>query len=334
METKYGFNFLWMFVWHEGEEAPAPDLEALDFLAEYNLRFVRIPTDYRHWTRDFNYREMDESVLEKIDGYLDACRQRGLHLNLNMHRAPGYCVNRWDLEKHRLWTDPEAQEGFAYQWAEFARRYKGVPNTDLSFDLVNEPGRNEETGMTRENHAAVIRRTIEAIHEVDPQREIVIDGVGCGNQAIPELADAGAIHSGRGYTPFQLSHYRAGWVSSDPDSMPEPAWPDFKVGDRVWNREALVEFYRPWREVEARGTPVMIGEFGCYDKTPNDVALAWFEDLFSIYKEYGWSYCMWNFKGPFGVIEHGRPGTRYERIGPYHVDRALFDLYLNGRVDA
>jgi hypothetical protein len=41
---------------------------------------------------------------------------------------------------------------------------------------------------------------------------------------------------------------------------------------------------------------------------------------------------MWNFKGPFGIIEHGRAGAKFEEYHGYPVDRALFELYLENRV--
>ncbi len=73
----YGFNFLWMFIFQD-KPAPAPDEHALDFLAEFGFNFARIPTDYRFWTRDFDYFHPDESVWETIDSYLAACRARGM----------------------------------------------------------------------------------------------------------------------------------------------------------------------------------------------------------------------------------------------------------------
>jgi hypothetical protein len=60
--------------------------------------------------------------------------------------------------------------------------------------------------------------------------------------------------------------------------------------------------------------------------------MRWYMDLLSIYKELGWGYAMWNFQGPFGIIEHGRPGARLESIAGYHVDRALLELLLESRV--
>ncbi len=326
---RYGFNFLWMFVWQPDRGPQPPDEKALDFMAELGFNFVRIPTDYRFWTTDFDYFHPDEAVFAALDRYLEACQARGFQMSLNLHRAPGYCINRNDLERHNLWLDPIAQDAFVFLWETFARRYKGIPSEALSFDLLNEPPGIGQYGMTRENHAALIRRTVAAIRAIDPAREIVIDGLGGGHIAMPELADLGVVHSGRGYQPMLVSHYRAEWWSGS-EGLPEPVYPGEWAG-KFWNREALRAFYQPWREVEAAGATVHIGEFGCYNMTPNDVALRWFTDLFGIYREFGWGFALWNFAGPFGIVEHGRPGTVYEEMHGYKVDRALLDLMLASR---
>jgi len=333
-KNKYGFNFLWMFSKMDENAPPkAPALDELDFMAEYSFNFVRIPTDYRFWTKNFDYKNPDESVFENyIDKYLEECTKRNLHMCLNIHRAPGYCINRNDLEKHSLWTDGEAQDGFAFLWEYFAKRYKGISNEKLSFDLLNEPPSEGEYGCTRKNHAEVMRNTIAAIRAIDPGREIVLDGMGGGHQAIPELADTGTIHSGRGYTPFEVSHYKAGWVKLDWDNMPPPVYPGIGWNNKLWNREAIAEAYKPWRDVEDMGVKIHMGEFGCFNKTPNDIAIRWLTDLMDVWKEFGWGYAMWNFKGNFGIIDHGREGARYEKIKGFNVDRDLFDLMLSNRV--
>jgi aryl-phospho-beta-D-glucosidase BglC (GH1 family) len=323
--TWYGFNFLWMFIWDDGFVPEPADGRALDFLARHRFNFVRVPTDYRHWTRDFNYADADEHVLAVIDGYLDACRARGLHMSLNGHCVPGYCINRNDLERHNLWRDAVAQDAFVLQWERFARRYKGIPGSVLSFDLVNEPPMVGQYGCTREIHERLIRRTVSAIRAIDPDRAIVIDGLGCGHLALPELADAGVTHSGRGYQPMPVSHHQAPWVDGW-ERMPAPAYPG-QVWDGVtWNRDSLRDFYQPWRDVAARGVDVHIGEFGCFNRTPNDVALRWLGDLTSLYREFGWGWALWNFDGAFGVVDHGRPGARWELLDGYRVDRDLLEL--------
>ena len=326
----YGFNFLWTYIWNPDRKPLPPDEQALDFLAEHGFNFARIPTDYRFWIRDFDYLHPDESVFEYFDRYLAACRGRGIHMSLNIHRGPGYCINDNALERDNLWTDQTAQDGFVFQWETFARRYKGVTSAELSFDLLNEPPNIGQYGLTRENHAALIRRTVAAIRAIDPGREIVIDGLAGGNLAMPELADLGVVQSGRGYQPMPVSHYRAGWWSGHA-AAPEPSYPGIVWEGRIWNRETLREFYQPWRDLQAAGVRVHIGEMGCYNKTPNDIALRWLSDLFGIYRDFGWGFALWNFKGDFGIVEHGRPGARYEEIGGYRVDRDLLDLLIAGR---
>ncbi len=328
---RYGFNFQWMFVWEPDHQPELADEKALDFMARFGFDFVRIPTDYRFWTKRFDYFFPDEAIFTHLDRYLAACQARGFQMCLNLHRAPGYCINRNDLERHNLWLEAEAQDAFVFLWETFARRYRGVPNEALSFDLINEPPEIGQYGMTREHHASLIRRTLAAIRAIDPMREIVIDGLGGGNIAMPELADLGLIHSGRGYQPMTVSHYRAGWWSGSV-GLPEPVYPNSLWEGKLWNRGTLREFYQPWREVEAAGVNVHIGEFGCYNQTPNQVALRWFSDLFGLFKEFGWGYSLWTFAGAFGIAEHGRPGAKYEEFHGYKVDRALLDLMLNSRV--
>lgn len=318
-----GFNFQWMFVW-QGEPAAPADERALDFMARHGFNFARLATDYRFWTRDFDYLHPDEGVWSQIDGYLDACRQRGIHLSLNMHRVPGYCINRPEIEKHNLWTDVEAQDGLTFQWRALARRFRGVPAAELSFDLINEPPEVGERGMTREIHAKVIRRIVAAIREEDPGRPIVIDGLGGGHYAMPELTDLGVTHSGRGYQPMPVSHHGATWWSGWKGH--EPVYPGGDWLGHPWDKSVLHEFYQPWRDVAVTGTPVHMGEFGSYNQTPNEVALRWLGDLIGLWRTYGWGWALWGFEGAFGIVEHGRPGAQYELIDGYRVDRQLLEL--------
>lgn len=328
----YGFNFLWMFIWDEGR-SPAPvDGKALDFLAGNGFNFVRIPTDYRHWTRDFDYFNLDESVFTHLDGYFEALKSRGLHMSLNVHRAPGYCINRNDLERHNLWQDEIAQDAFVHMWETFAHRYKGIPSEQLSFDLLNEPPNEGEYGFTRDIHQKVVRRTVAAIRAIDPDREIVLDGIGGGHYAMPELADLGVVHSGRGYQPMPVSHYHASWWKRGME-LPPPVYPGTPWEGKTWDKSTLRELFETWRDVEKQGVRIHIGEFGCYDKTPNDVALRWFTDLFSLWREYRWGFAFWNFEGPFGIVKHGRPGARYEEIGGYQIDVDLLRLVQDAMVE-
>ena len=172
-----GFNFQWLFSWEPGKKPADPDLKALDFLAKHGFDFARLACDYRFWTDPTDYEIIDPSVLDHLERCVLACKERGIHCSLNMHRVPGYCINRPEIERHNLWTDKPAQDGFAFQWQHFAARFRGHRPEDLSFDLVNEPPDIGQYGMTRAIHEALIRRVVQEIRDVDPDRTIVIDGL-------------------------------------------------------------------------------------------------------------------------------------------------------------
>ena len=87
MKRKYGFNMLWMYT--AGRAPAEPDINELDFITEEGFNFIRIPTDYHCWTKGFDYFHPAEDVLQYIDRYIESCNERGLHVCLNLHRAPG-----------------------------------------------------------------------------------------------------------------------------------------------------------------------------------------------------------------------------------------------------
>ncbi len=334
-KVRCGFNMLWMFGKREAELPLPSNPEELDFIASEGFNFIRIPMDYRFLCPGFDYFHPKENVLERIDTYLEACRVRGLHVSLNLHRAPGYCINRPETEKHNLWRDQEALDGFIFLWRMFAERYLGIPGSELSFDLINEPDQILPTHpCTRKDHERVIRAAVETLREADPNRPLAIDGWGGGHYALPELKDLGirygVTHSGRGYTPFPLTHYRAEWVRDREKNPPMPDYPGISEKGERWDIQFLRRFYEPWKQLNEEGVPVHIGEFGCYNKVDNAVALRWFEDLITVFRENGWGYGLWNFKGPFGIVEHGRPGTKYENHRGFLVDRALLEILKSG----
>src|SRR5208283_4862930 len=113
-------------------------------------------------------------------------------------------------ERTSLWTDPKTQSVCAKHWAMFARRYRDIPSERLSFNLMNEPGQVEPKA-----YVAVVRKLVQAIRGEDPNRLIISDGLQWGNVPVPELCELRIAQAARGYTPMEISHYRADWVNSE-----------------------------------------------------------------------------------------------------------------------
>jgi len=215
-----GFNLLEKFTLRNNAPFAEDDFK---WIAELGFNFVRLPMDYRCYTETNNWLRFKESVLKEIDQAVEFGAKHHTHVCLNLHRAPGFCINP-PAEATDLWKDPAAQDAFVAHWVMFAKRYQHVPQEQLSFNLLNEPTRN-----TRESYLKVNSRVIEAIHAVDPKRIIVVDGNNVGKDPSPEfLKYSNVVQATRGYHPGGISHYKASWVKSS-NKMPPPTWPPSKV---------------------------------------------------------------------------------------------------------
>jgi endoglucanase len=314
-----GFNLLEKFT--RRREGNPPFLED-DFawMAEWGFDFARLPMSYLCWADPQDWLKLREQELAHIDQAVEFGRKHGVHVNLNFHRAPGYCVNP-PKEPLDLWKDAAALDACAFHWGHFAKRYRGIPGARLSFDLLNEPA-----DLPEADYARVVRRLVEAIRAADPERLIIADGLRWGTRPVLSLADLGIAQSTRGYDPTRLSHYKAGWMRGS-DQWPEPAWP-LKVSEKEsWDKERLRrERIQPWQELECQGVGVHVGEWGAYNKTPHPVALAWMRDYLTLWQEAGWGWALWNFRGSFGILDSGRADVKYEDFRGHKLDRAMLDL--------
>ncbi len=63
----------------------------------------------------------------------------------------------------------------------------------------------------------------DAIRAEDPDRLIISDGLQWGQLPLLELRELRVAQATRGYTPSEISHYKASWVNSA--HFPEPQWP-------------------------------------------------------------------------------------------------------------
>jgi len=311
-----GFNLLEKFILTR-ENKPFVE-DDFRWMVQWGFDFVRLPMDYRCWTDAEDPEKLDEKTLAEIDEVLEFGGKHGVHVNLNLHRAPGYTVAK-PPEKLNLWTDEEAQRQFDFQWSRFARRYRGIPSSRLSFDLVNEPAQ-----TTAAAYAKVVRRVVAAIRREDPDRLIVADGLRWGRDPMLELADLGIAQSTRGYDPFPLTHYQASWANGH--RFAKPTWP-LKQGEKVFDRDWLYrDRIEPWKKLAAKGVGVHVGEWGVYNKTPHDVALGWMADLLPLWQEAGWGWALWNLRGSFGILDSGRQDVDYEDFHGHKLDRKMLEL--------
>ena len=311
------------------------------WMSDWGFNFVRIPIAYPSYlsfdrSRDIRKDEtcnFNPDAVNEIDKLVYLAHKYKLHVSLNLHRGPGYCINAGFHEPFNLWKDQDAREAFNKHWAMWAERFKDVSSDKLSFDLLNEPAYIEDMNdqyakkgpVPGEIYKTVAAGAVKAIRDISPGRLIIADGNGGGNSVIPELEGLGIAQSCRAYYPGLVSHFQAPWVWKDPSKAPEPAWPGIIEGKR-WDRSSLEEFYKPWLELVSRGTGVHCGEGGCYNKTPHKVFLAWFEDILDILTGANIGYALWNFRGDFGILDSGRKDVDYSDWYGHKLDTKLLEL--------
>jgi aryl-phospho-beta-D-glucosidase BglC (GH1 family) len=338
-----GFNLLDFFSPTPSRGANRNKTTEDDFrwMSDWGFDFVRLPMAYPRWIDFDNSRpirpedmvKIKESTLEEIDALVAVAHKYRMHVSLNFHRAPGYCVNAGFNEPFNLWKDPEALDAFCFHWALWAKRYQGMRPAQISFDLVNEPSMREDMNDQHSKRGpvpgAVYRRvaeaTAKAIRAADPNHLIIADGNNTGNTVIPEIVDLNIAQSCRGYHPGSISHYKAPWANRDVDNLPLPVYPG-RIGKENWDRARLESYYAPWIDLAKKGVGVHCGECGCWKMTPHAVFLAWFSDVLDILTQNGIGYALWNFRGDFGILDSGRTDIEYQDWHGHMLDRGLLDL--------
>ncbi len=330
-----GFNLQGRFGTAEGPYNGRA-FDEFDFatMAEWGFNFARLPLSYWVWGRKDDWSIINEEPLKEIDRAIELGRQYGIHININFHRIPGYCINERELEPADLFSGTRAQRDKAlsaatFHWRAFAKRYKGIPNRQLSFDLINEPPKMRSyEGYLEERYVEIVKVLVAGIREVDPKRLIFADGINIGQAPVMGIADLGLVQSTRGYLPKAVSHYTASWVPKDEfESFNVPTWPMKDDRGTTWDRARLKsEYIDPYKPLIDRGVQIHVGEWGCFNQTPHEVTLAWMRDSLSLWKEAGWGYSLWNLRGSFGVMDSDRKDVLYEEYKGHKLDRKMLEL--------
>ena len=319
-----GFNLLEKFIAQPRGNPPFSEPE-FALISEWGFDFARLPMSYVCWTQPGDWLKVREDQLKDIDAAVELGRKYGVHINLNFHRAPGYCINP-PKEPLDLWTNEKALDACAFHWGQFAKRYRGIPNERLSFDLINEP-----SDVSEKVYVRVVKHLVQAIRAEDPQRLILADGLDCGRVPVSGLVDLGIAQSTHWYDPIELTFFQAPWLKdagvTGIDTWPTPDWPMQRAHKQFENKETLRQnLVMPWKKLEQRGVGVHVGEFAVYNRTPHPVTLAWLRDCLDLWKEAGWGWAMWNLRGELGVLDSQRRDVKYEDFRGHKLDREMLKL--------
>ena len=103
----------------------------LKWMVDWGFDFVRLPMAYPRYVEFDRSKhispeevcKINDQEVDRIEAFVRKAQQHGLHVSLNLHRAPGYCINAGFYEPYNLWKDKEAQEAFFFHWGMWGKRF-------------------------------------------------------------------------------------------------------------------------------------------------------------------------------------------------------------------
>jgi len=203
-----------------------------DFALMHDLgfNFLRFPMDYRYFYNKEN-KEFDMSKIAWIDDAIEYGIKYNIHIELNLHRAPGYRVADWSVNFDTFVAE---SEHFIEIWTFLAKRYQNIPNAVLDFNLLNEPSADhfiDYTGFRLQpEYARILNETINAIRAYTPDRLIVLDADHRNPYDLSSLqVDSldNIWQSQHGYAPFTVTHHGLDPSAEHPPGFENPqiTWP-------------------------------------------------------------------------------------------------------------
>lgn len=209
------------------------------------------------------------------------------------------------LDEHdfdRCSDDPDACEPkLVAFWEQIGQRYRSAPDTVL-FELLNEP--HGKLDAARWN--AMLKRLIPTLRATNPRRTLVIGPTRWNNlEELPTLElpanDRNIIATFHSYEPFRFTHQGASWAAD----MKKVSGVRFTAADEA---RIARDFDKVAAWSKANDRPVLLGEFGAYDKsgTPMTDRVRYTETVRREAEKRRLPWAYWQFDSDFIVYDIDR----------------------------
>lgn len=232
----------------------------------------------------------------------------------------------WDLHDNStmgLSKSQTVRAGFVKFWQAVAQHYRGAFESNLVFELKNEPvfAKNPEVWYELQE------TTVKAIRAIDPSRTIMVSPTAwSGIEKLPDfkpLPETNLIYTVHCYDPFLFTHQGASWVGDPPSGlqhMPFPATETAVQGilsiNEPKNKDSILWYgqqhfddqYLLSRMKSAMDysrkyhVPMVLGEFGSNPPKalPEDRA-RWFQGMRKAFDETKIPWCLWGYDDGMGL---------------------------------
>lgn len=233
---------------------------------------------------------LDPRWLATLDGVVRDATAAGLGVILDEH------------DFNACSKDPDACEPrlIAF-WQQIGERYRTAPDT-LLFELLNEP----HAPLDGPRWNAMLTRLIPVVRATNPHRTLVIGPTQWNNlEQLPALVlpkdDRNILVTFHSYEPFRFTHQGAPWT---PEMVGVKNVP-FTAADEA-RIKADYDTVGAWSKANDR--PVLMGEFGAYDKsgTPMAARARYTATVRREAEAHGFPWAYWQFDSDFILYDIDR----------------------------
>jgi endoglucanase len=226
---------------------------------------------------------LDPAWLDTLDALVKQALDQHLQVVLDLH----------DYEKCADDTARCRNQVLAF-WSQVAEHYRKSPPA-VMFEILNEPN-----GKLDAEWNSLLAEALAVIRKTNPTRNVVIgpafwNNIGWLSRLELPKHDRHIIVTVHYYLPMRFTHQGARWA------------PEYtNVSGVSWGtpeeRAALARDFdgvQAWAKANDR--PILLGEFGAYDKGPLDSRVAYTAAVARAAEQRGWAWSYWQFDSNFVV---------------------------------
>ena len=227
---------------------------------------------------------LDPKWLARLDAAIGEAQKAGL----------GVIVDEHDFDDCAK-DVPACRVKLAAFWRQVAPRYRNAP-TNVAFELLNEP-----YGPVNPVWNDFFPELLAIVRETNPTRTVVIGPTSWNSfRDLPKLRlpenDRNIVVAFHYYEPFHFTHQGATWAGEEVKTLSGITW-----GTESDRAQLTADFDAVAAWAAANRRPILLGEFGAYDKNGTSQAMR-ADYISAVAREaerrgFGWAY--WQFDSNF-----------------------------------
>ncbi len=239
----------------------------------------------------YGFRQMNDKLELPASWYaiLDGLVKEALAQKLNV------ILDEHDYEACAKGADECRRRVMAF-WSQVAAHYEESP-PQVMFEILNEPNRQMDAAWND-----LLADALALIRKTNPTRNVIIGPPFWNNIShLPELklpaADRHIIVTVHYYEPHEFTHQGARWAP-EYTNLSGIHW-----GSPAEYAKLDENFDKAQAWAKQNDRPILLGEFGAYDKAPQEDRIKYTAAVARAAEKRGWAWTYWQFDSNFIVYD-------------------------------